>query len=156
MDYNVVVFWSLHIITGILYLYGYFKFKKAKRLDDTLEIKFNTRSKIEFYGIALLNAVGFVYQPTKEMVGVANFMLAPLLLLTYLSLERIVVVGRRILYTKFLAFDIRLIKSKEYKKGTFTFKIRDGVIKVRLPLTDPGYMMQMLSGSYRKPRSKKK
>ena len=156
MDINKVVFWGLHVITGVLYLYGLIRFLSAKRIDDTLKVEMNLRSKIEFFGIVALNAAAFVYQPTKETVGVANFMLAPLLLLTYLSLERMVVVGRRILYTKFLAFDIRHIKSKEYKKGLFTFKIRDGVIKVRFPITDPDYLMQMLSGSYRKSRSSKK
>lgn len=154
MDFNRVVFWGLHLVTGFLYLYAVFRFMSAKRIDDTLKIEMNLRSKIEFFGIVILNVVGFLYQPTKEMVGFTNFLLAPLLLLTYLSLDRMVVVGRRILYTKFLAFDIRLIKSKEYVKGKFTFKIKDGVIKVRLPITDPELLMQSLSGSYRKQRGK--
>ena len=155
MDFNLVALWGVRTITILFYIYTYYKYTRAKQLDNTLTLKFNLRSKIEVYGLLALNVIGLVYQPPKDSVGVYVFIASALLLVTYFSLERIVVVGRKILFARFLAFDVKQISRNEYKRGRFMFNIKGGTVKVWFPLTDTENLMQMLSGNYRRSRKQK-
>lgn len=155
MNLNQTMYYVIKILLVVLYAYTFMKFKRAKSLDHTLKLKLKARSMIEFYGSIILS-VGFIaYSAQKEVMGFAVFIGAIIFLISYLVLERLVAVGRKVIYAKFFAFEVNKINKCFYKKGTFDFYIRGGNVKVFLPVTDMDYVTEMLSGRRQRGRGRR-
>lgn len=150
MGFNQIMYYLIKVFIPLLYLYGYAKYKRAKSMDNTLQFKLNIRSKVETYLIAFL-AVTFVAYPFgKELMPLGVLIGALLFLLVYFNLERMVFVGRKVIYTKFMAFEVRAINKRYYTKGHFEFYLKGGKVKVLFPVSDMDRIMETLSGSYRR------
>lgn len=149
MNLNQIVLFSIKVLTVIMYGYTYLKYKSAKGLDPTLKFVLKGRSMIEFYLMLVVNVLFMFTSHKVETAGFYVFVGAVLFLITYIHLERILAVGRKVLFTRMLAFDIRQIKKRTYQRGKFTFYIQNGKVDVRLPVADMTVVMQMLSGRRR-------
>lgn len=149
MNFNQIVLFSIKVLTVIMYGYTYLKYKSAKGLDPTLKFVLKGRSMVEFYLMLVVNVLFMFTSHKAETAGFYVFVGAILFLITYFHLERILAVGRKVLFTRMLAFDIRQIKKRTYQRGKFTFYIQDGKVDVRLPVADMTVVMQMLSGRRR-------
>ena len=149
MNLNQIVLFSIKVLTVIMYGYTYLKYKSAKGLDPTLKFVLKGRSMIEFYLMLVVNVLFMFTSHKVETAGFYVFVGAILFLITYIHLERILAVGRKVLFTRMLAFDIRQIKKRTYQRGKFTFYIQNGKVDVRLPVADMTVVMQMLSGRRR-------
>lgn len=149
MNLNQIVLFSIKVLTVIIYGYTYLKYKSAKGLDPTLKFVLKGRSMIEFYLMLVVNVLFMFTSHKAETAGFYVFVGAILFLITYIHLERILAVGRKVLFTRMLAFDIRQIKKRTYQRGKFTFYIQNGKVDVRLPVADMTVVMQMLSGRRR-------
>ena len=154
-DINQILYYVIMVALPLIYLFAYFKYKRAKSLDNTLKLKLGLRSKIESYSLIALSIAYILYPVEKEAYGVAVFLGALLVLLVYLSLERLTIVGRKVLFTRFLAFDVKMIQRRSYRNGRFIFYIGNGRIKVFLPVSDMDYLNEMLSGNQRQRRKLK-
>ncbi len=148
MNFNQIILIAIKVFTVILYGYTYYKFKRAQALDNTLKFKLKGRGFVEFYLFLILNIL-FVAMVSldKDKAGFFVFIGAILFIFTYLNLERLVMVGRKVVFARFLAFDMRQIKRKTYERGKLTFYFPNGSVSVRFPVADIGLAMQMLSGS---------
>lgn len=156
MSFDQMMLIVLKVMFPLLFGYAYLKFNKAKRVDNTLELKLKGRSMIEAYTLIALSVAFIAYPFNKDKAGFAVFAGAILFLLVYLCLERIVAVGRKVIYAKFYAFEVKQISKKTYEKGRFTFYIRNGKVKIFLPVADMNSVMQGLSGSNRRNRKRVK
>ncbi len=119
-------------------------------MDHTLKLKLKGRSLIEFGTFIILSAIYIVYPVKEEYIGQALFIGAIIFLFSYLMLERIVAVGRKLIFAKLYAFETRFITKPMFHKGLFDFFIKDVKIKVFLPVADMKYVLQMLSGAGRR------
>lgn len=152
---NQTLYYLIMVLLPLAYTYTYFKFKRAKDFDNTLKLKLNLRSKIETYLLIALS-IGYIVYPVKpEAYGVAVFIGAFIFLLVYFNMERLTIVGRKVIFTKFLAFEVKAINKRYYAKGRFEFYLRGGKVKVLLPVADMDYVMETLSGSTRRNRRNK-
>ncbi len=155
VGFNMFLYYGIKILLPILFAYAYMKYKRAKSIDNTLELKLKGRSKIEFYLSILLSIAYIAYPVSKSMQGTAVFIGSLIFLYAYLVLERLVAVGRKVIFAKFLAFEVRMINEYGYRNGRFEFFIRGGRIKVLLPIADVQHLQEMLSGSRRKSRGRR-
>ena len=147
MTLNQIVLILVKIAIVIIYIFTYYKFKVTKRVDETLKFRLNLRSKIEFYGLAILNVVFILATPNaKETAGIYVIVGGVLFVFSFLHLERLVIVGRKIIFARFLAFEVRKIKRKVYERSKFTFYISNGSVYVKWPVSDMTTTMEMLSG----------
>lgn len=150
MGFNQIMYYLVKLFIPLLYLYAYLKFKRAKSLDKTLLLKMNIRSKIETYSIAFLSLTFIAYPLAKDLMPLGVLIGALLILLVYFNLERMVFVGRKVIYAKFMAFELRAINKRYYTKGHFEFYLKGGKVKVLYPVSDMNRTMETLSGSYRR------
>lgn len=153
---NSIFIWVLRIIIVGLYVYHYYRYSIAKKMDPSIALKFNLRSKIELIVVALANLVLIMYPVQSEQdKGVAVFIGSILLIITFYQLGRMVLVGRKLLFAKQHMFECRLINRKSLSKGKFSFSLKGGTVDVRFPIGDMEYVMQVLSGAYRRHKHKK-
>ncbi|NLW15729.1 MAG: hypothetical protein GX038_05695 [Erysipelothrix sp.] len=150
MNINQIMYFGLKIIIPFLYTYAYLKFNRAKKVDSTLKFKLKGRSQVEFYLVLFISMAFIMYPAKKDSYGTFVFIGAILFLWVYLMLERMIFVGRKVIYAKYLAFEVKMITKRYYEKGSFVFYIRGGRVKTFLPVTDIDYITQTLSGRIRR------
>jgi len=150
MNINQIVLIAIKVMLVVLYGYTYYRFKRAQTMDNTLKLKLKGRGLIETVVIAGLNVLFLTTPHHKETAGLYVFLGAILFFLTYLHLERIMAVGRKVIYARFLAFDMRQVKRNTYSKGKLTLYFPKGSMYVRLPVTDMNETMTLLTRSGRK------
>lgn len=155
MSFDQIMYYAIKVLLPLVYGYTFIKFKRAKSLDHTLKLKLKGRSMIEFYLVLIAGIAFIAYPANKDILGVFVFIGAIIFLLTYLAMERLVAVGRKVIFAKFFAFEVRLITKYFYQKGRFEFYIRSGRIKVFLPVADMTYVNEMLSGQGRRGRGRR-
>lgn len=89
----------------ILFAFAFMKFNQAKKMDNTLKMKLKGRSFLEFYLMIILSLAYVVYPVKEEFMGQAVFIGAFIFLFSYLMLERLVIVGRKLIFAKMFAFE---------------------------------------------------
>lgn len=156
MGFNKILYYGIKVFLVLILSYTYYKFKRAKTLDDTLTFRVKGRGMIAFYLSLLLSLAYIAYPANDETLGVALFLGSFVFLYVYLSMERLVFVGRKLIFAKFLAFEVRHVNKFAYQKGLFEFFIRGGRVKVRFPVGDMNYVLEMLSGVRQRNRKRVK
>lgn len=150
MNLNQIILIALKVMLVLLYGYTYYRFKRAQTMDTSLKLKLKGRGLVEVALIGGLNTLFLIIPHHQEDAGFYVFLGAILFFLTYLHLERIMAVGRKVIYARFLAFDMRQVKRHTYEKGKLTLYFPNGSMYVRLPVTDINETLILLTRSGRR------
>lgn len=134
------------IVLSIILVMELYKVLRARKLDSTLKIKLDFRSKVETGLILGLDILILFYRPqeTTELFFVLGGQL--MILLTFIYSRRLVFVGQNNLYLLQLNFLITDVTKVSYDKLNLSLKIQNNDIKVRLPISAKDYLMERFSG----------
>lgn len=155
----LIMYWVTKVLLVLLYLYDFYQFQKAKRVDPTIKLQFSMANKIEGVLFLGLTAV-YVVLPRSADVNIQNLMVfsgAILFLLVYLQANRVVALGRHAIFAKQLCFNLADVSDVDWPKGVLRFKIRNVEFKIRVPMIDKTIFLQKTAGRViRNHRRKKK
>ncbi|QIK69861.1 hypothetical protein G7062_05945 [Erysipelothrix sp. HDW6C] len=150
MNMSVIVVIIAKLVIAVLYGFEFMRYNRAKRLDNTIKVKFDIRSWIEVIVVGGLNIGLMVYPNVEQNVVFLTFYAFVMLAVTFFHTRRLVVIGKKVIFILEHSFKLTDLSRVTYEKGVMKFLIKGQAFKLRLPLGDMEYVMQRLSGKYYK------